>query len=79
MAGEADEAAGLAPGNEENEADCCFSLEKPCLPLSTEGIHTNRILHYTTVSLRFQAKPYLFLAAAPLPFWRSTVMERSPL
>nr|DAV55733.1 MAG TPA: hypothetical protein [Caudoviricetes sp.] len=40
----------------------------------------NRILHYTTVSLCFQAKLYLFLAAAPpLPFWRSSVMERSPL
>ena len=33
----ADEAAGLTPGNEENEADRCFSPEKPCLPLSIEG------------------------------------------
>ncbi len=79
MVGEADEAVGPAPDNEENEVDCCFSPEKPCLLLSTEGIHTNRILYYTTVSLCFQAKPYLFLAVAlPLPRW-STVMERSPL
>ena len=37
MVSEADEAAGLSPGNEENEADRCFSPEKPRLPLSTEG------------------------------------------
>ena len=37
-ASEDDEAAGLAPGNEENEAGCYFSPEKPCLPLSIEGI-----------------------------------------
>ena len=37
MVSEADEAAGLTPGNEENEADRCFSPEKPCLPLSIEG------------------------------------------
>ena len=37
MVGEADEAAGLAPGNEENKADRCFGPEKPCFPLSTEG------------------------------------------
>jgi len=37
MVSEADEAAGLTPGNEENEADRCFSPEKPCLPSSTEG------------------------------------------
>lgn len=36
MVSEADEAAGLTPGNEENEADRCFSTEKPCLPLSAE-------------------------------------------
>ena len=38
MVSEADEAAGLSPGNEENEADRCFSPEKPRLPLSIEGI-----------------------------------------
>ena len=38
MVGEADEAAGLAPGNEENEDERCFSPEKPGLPLSTKGI-----------------------------------------
>ena len=38
MVSEADEAAGLSPGNEENEAERCFSPEKPCLPLSIEGI-----------------------------------------
>ena len=38
MVSETDEAAGLTPGNEENEADRCFSPEKPCLPLSTDGI-----------------------------------------
>ena len=37
MVSEADEAAGLTPGNEENEAGCCFSPEKPRLPLSAEG------------------------------------------
>ena len=37
-ASEADEAVGLTPDNEENEAGYCFSPEKPCLPLSTEGI-----------------------------------------
>ena len=37
MVSEADEAAGLSPGNEENEADRCFSPEKPRLPLSAEG------------------------------------------
>ena len=37
MVSEADEAAGLSPGNEENEADRCFSPEKPRLPLSIEG------------------------------------------
>ena len=36
--GEADEAAGLSPGNEENEGGCCFHPEKPWLPLSTDGI-----------------------------------------
>ena len=38
MVSETDEAAGLSPGNEENEADRCFSPEKPRLPLSIEGI-----------------------------------------
>lgn len=37
-AGKADEAAGLTPGNEDNAAGVCFSPEKPCLPLSIEGI-----------------------------------------
>ena len=41
MVSEADEAAGLSPGNEENEAGRCFSSEKPCLPLSTDGIITD--------------------------------------
>ncbi|ALP93959.1 hypothetical protein IB211_01568 [Intestinimonas butyriciproducens] len=34
----ADEAAGPAPGNEDNEAGCDFCPEKPCWPLSTEDI-----------------------------------------
>ena len=34
----ADEAAGLSPGNEDNEAGGYFSPEKPCCPLFTEGI-----------------------------------------
>ena len=42
MVSEADEAAGLTPGNEENEADRCFSPEKPRLPLSIEGINFNK-------------------------------------
>ena len=37
-AGKADEAAGLTPGNEDNAASICFSPEKPCCPLSIEGI-----------------------------------------
>ena len=37
MVSEADEAAGLTPGNEENEAGGRFRPEKPCLPLSIEG------------------------------------------
>ena len=37
-AGKADEAAGLAPSNEENEAGDYFSPEKPCLPLSIDGL-----------------------------------------
>ena len=37
MVSEADEAAGLSPGNEKNEAERYFSPEKPCLPLSIEG------------------------------------------
>ena len=49
MVSEADEAAGLSPGNGENEAERCFSPEKPRLPLSIEGnilyviyTHTNK-------------------------------------
>ena len=38
MVCEADEAAGLSPGNGENEAERCFSPEKPRLPLSIEGM-----------------------------------------
>ena len=37
MVSEADEAAGLTDGREENEAGCCFRPEKPRLPLSAEG------------------------------------------
>ena len=37
MSGEADEAGGLSPGNEENEAGRGFRPEKPYLPLSIEG------------------------------------------
>ena len=37
-----DEAAGLAPGNEENEAGGRFRPEKPCLPLSTEGTYQRK-------------------------------------
>ena len=38
VSGEADEAGGLAPVNEENEAGRGFRPEKPYLPLSIEGI-----------------------------------------
>ena len=38
MPDEADEAGGHQPANEENEVRCGFSPEKPCLPLSIEGI-----------------------------------------
>ena len=34
--GKADEAAGPAPGNEDNAASVWFSPEKPCFPLLTE-------------------------------------------
>ena len=37
-AGKADEAAGLAPGNEDNAAGGDFNPEKPCLPLSPDVI-----------------------------------------
>ncbi|SFP84153.1 hypothetical protein SAMN05216343_11623 [Oscillibacter sp. PC13] len=37
-ASKADEAAGLAPGNEDHEAGCYFSPEKPYCPLFAEGI-----------------------------------------
>ena len=46
MVREADEAAGLSPGNEENEADRCFSPEKPCLPLSIEGTEKRKKYHF---------------------------------
>lgn len=36
-ASEKDEAAGLPPGNEDDEAGCDFSPEKPCLSLFTDG------------------------------------------
>ena len=38
MSGEADEAGGLTPVHEENEAGRGFRPEKPYLPLSIEGI-----------------------------------------
>ncbi|MDY2929294.1 MAG: hypothetical protein SOT89_03285 [Clostridiaceae bacterium] len=37
MSGEADEAGGLTPVHEENEAGRGFRPEKPYLPLSIEG------------------------------------------
>ena len=37
MVSEADEAAGLTPGNEENEADRCFSPEKTVFALVNRG------------------------------------------
>ncbi len=37
-ADKADEAAGLSPGNEDNAVSSRFSPEKPCCPLSTDGI-----------------------------------------
>ena len=37
-AGEADEAAGLTHGNENHEARSYFDPEKPCVPLSADGI-----------------------------------------
>ena len=38
VAGKADEAAGLSPGNEDNAASCPRCPEKPCCLLYTEGI-----------------------------------------
>ena len=38
VSGEADEAGGLSPGHEENEAGRGFRPEKPYLPLFIEGI-----------------------------------------
>ena len=46
MPDEADEAGGLMPANEENEARYGFSPEKPCLPLSIEGRVTPMHTHY---------------------------------
>ena len=40
MPDEADEAGGHQPANEKNEVRCGFSPEKPCLPLSIEGIES---------------------------------------
>ena len=37
VAGKADEAAGLSPGNEDNAASCPRCPEKPCCLLYTEG------------------------------------------
>ena len=37
MAGKADEAVGLSPGNEDNAASCPRCPEKPCCLLYTEG------------------------------------------
>ena len=37
MVSEADEAAGLSPGNEENEAERCFSPEKTVFALVNRG------------------------------------------
>ena len=51
MVSEADEAAGLSPGNEENEAERCFSPEKPCLPLSIEGRVTENKNGHSDTSL----------------------------
>ena len=48
MVCEADEAAGLSPGNGENEAERCFSPEKPRLPLSIEGNILYAIFSLTT-------------------------------
>jgi hypothetical protein len=41
-ASEDDEAAGLSPGNEENETGGYFSPEKPCLPLLIEGVFVQK-------------------------------------
>ena len=39
----AGEAALLAQGNEDHKARRCFSPEKPCLPLSTDGMETREV------------------------------------
>ena len=52
VSGEADEAGGLSPGNEENEAGRGFRPEKPYLPLSIEGTlgEGSKLLHSTRES-----------------------------
>ena len=52
VTGEADEAGGLTPGNEENEAGRGFRPEKPYLPLSIEGTlgEGSKLLHSTRES-----------------------------
>ena len=74
MVSEADEAAGLTPGNEENEAGCYFSPEKPRLPLSTEGIvDKNHFIIWrnsTMVKIRLRR-----LGAKKAPFYRVVVAD----
>ena len=48
VAGKADEAAGLPPGNEDNAASCLRCPEKPYCPLSTEGMFWSRNLKQRT-------------------------------
>ena len=50
VSGEADEAGGLSPVNEENEAGCGFRPEKPYLPLSIEGIISRRAAGFNLIS-----------------------------
>lgn len=76
VADKADEAAGLVPGNENNEASRRRCPEKPCCPLSTEGIFegevkilfclaNERTHFYTTSGVSYNVR----FCAAPKPPW----------
>ena len=73
MSGEADEAGGLSPGHEENEAGRGFRPEKPYLPLSIEGIASFLLIlsHPPFVNL-------YFLVLFVLPNSKRRLLQNSP-
>ena len=66
--GEADEAAGLTPGNEENEVMRCFRSEKPYLSLSTDGIFDRKdLFSYAAYHCAFPGASYDLLPGCLRP------------